>query len=308
MPYRRAVAFNEGNAMTERNDSDRPTFTIGSTTYKILFPEFVPHMSEEEFHEFKRGIRENPDGIEVPIDVDENDGVIDGFHRLRAAFELGWEEVPVLVHEGLTLAQKRALSDRRNNQRRQQTPEQRKQRREKQARKTVSYREQGKSQEWIAGRLGISQPQVSRYLAEANLGGPNELFARIIPPEQTNSAPEDGDSPTAPAEPKRKLGRPPGSGKKPRPAPRAEKAPPPEDPEDDPPEEELAPTRPARKPLLPGKWKALLHKAGDAFLDKMNDIVPDREDVEQSPTAIDAYCDKLQSALTHYRRTLLREV
>lgn len=55
-----------------------------------LFPE----LSTEEFETLKRSIRKN--GIRTPLQIVRENRVIDGRHRLKAAQELGIEEIPVI--------------------------------------------------------------------------------------------------------------------------------------------------------------------------------------------------------------------
>lgn len=82
----------------------------------------MPPLSSEEYQNLEASILEQ--GIQVPVIVDERGVVIDGHHRERIASEHGLH-VPVEVREGMTDAQKIALSISLNVNRRQLTREQR---------------------------------------------------------------------------------------------------------------------------------------------------------------------------------------
>lgn len=63
--------------------------------------------SEEQIAKIVRSIKEF--GFTNPLLIDENDGIIAGHGRLSAALELGLDDLPCIVIEGLTDAQKAAL-------------------------------------------------------------------------------------------------------------------------------------------------------------------------------------------------------
>lgn len=66
-----------------------------------------PPLADEEYQDLKDDIARH--GVRIPIVVDEDGVVLDGFHRQKAARELG-VECPRIVREGLSDAEKRALS------------------------------------------------------------------------------------------------------------------------------------------------------------------------------------------------------
>ncbi|XGI84705.1 DNA methyltransferase (plasmid) [Halorutilales archaeon Cl-col2-1] len=76
----------------------------------------MPDLSNEEYAALKRDIREN--GVRTDIDVDENNNVIDGHHRVRACRELSIEKIEARVHVGLSSKEKQDLAWRLNMQRR----------------------------------------------------------------------------------------------------------------------------------------------------------------------------------------------
>lgn len=83
----------------------------------------LPRLSGNEFAELRLDIEKR--GCLVPIEVDEEGRILDGFHRMRACEELGIEP-PVLTRPGLTEDEKRAHAIALNLQRRQLDREARK--------------------------------------------------------------------------------------------------------------------------------------------------------------------------------------
>lgn len=79
----------------------------------------MPDLEAEAYRALKEDIAEN--GIIVPVTVDDNGHIIDGYHRWQAAEELGIEDEdrPVRVRDGLSEQEKRSLAYRLNMQRRQ---------------------------------------------------------------------------------------------------------------------------------------------------------------------------------------------
>lgn len=92
-------------------------------TYQLMTP-----LSPDEYKRLRDDIREN--GVVVPVVVDEEGNLLDGYHRRRAAAELRAEGVDVYepepdVRTGLTEAEKLLLSVHLNLNRRQLTDYQR---------------------------------------------------------------------------------------------------------------------------------------------------------------------------------------
>lgn len=90
-------------------------------TAAVLY-QTMPPLSVEEYATLEQSIREH--GIQVPIIIDENGVVIDGHHRQKIAATLD-VYCPMDMKEGLTEAEKRALSITLNIDRRQLSREQR---------------------------------------------------------------------------------------------------------------------------------------------------------------------------------------
>lgn len=115
----------------------------------------MPCLSSKEYAALKADIEAN--GVQVPVDVDEQDNTLDGFHRRRISEELGIE-CPQRELTGLTEAQKREHAWRMNLTRRHLSQAQKRE-------IAGSLRREGWTQERIAQALGSSQPTVSRWLA-----------------------------------------------------------------------------------------------------------------------------------------------
>lgn len=126
-----------------------------SVVYQLL-----PELSEEEYEALKADIAAK--GIQVPIEVDEEGNVLDGYHRLRAARELGIPEeaIPKVVRAGLTEQEKREHVLRLNLLRRQLTREQKRA-------IALELRREGWTQTRIAQLLGVAQATVHYWLQEA---------------------------------------------------------------------------------------------------------------------------------------------
>ncbi len=90
--------------------------------------QLLPALTDAEYAALKQDIREN--GVLVPIEVDEDDNILDGHHRIRAHSELRAEGVrlpdyPRMIRAGLSDAEKRAHAIRLNINRRHLKKEQR---------------------------------------------------------------------------------------------------------------------------------------------------------------------------------------
>lgn len=99
------------------------TITVGKRTFTILFPDAFRALNAEEATDLKSSVKAH--GVMSPVIADENDGLIDGIHRVTYAAELGLTKIPVTVLPGLDLAQKRAIADTLNRDRRHLTAEER---------------------------------------------------------------------------------------------------------------------------------------------------------------------------------------
>ena len=76
----------------------------------------MPSMPPEQFEALKADIAER--GVLVPIDVDENGDILDGYHRHRACTELGITDFPSIVRPGLSEEEKRIFARKSNMLRR----------------------------------------------------------------------------------------------------------------------------------------------------------------------------------------------
>lgn len=116
-------------------------------------------LTPEEYADLKASIAAN--GIRVPVEVDEDGNVLDGHHRIRAWQELRAEGVNVpeydkLVRRGMTEDEKIAHASDLNASRRQMTLSER----EKQRRRVVTLRAEGKTLQEIAAEVGVSHETV----------------------------------------------------------------------------------------------------------------------------------------------------
>lgn len=68
-----------------------------------LNPKNPRFIRDEKFEKLKKSLKDFPEMMEArPIVIDENNMILGGNMRFRAAKELGWKEVPVQVLKGLT--------------------------------------------------------------------------------------------------------------------------------------------------------------------------------------------------------------
>ena len=124
----------------------------------------MPPLSEEEYNALKTDIANN--GVLVPIEYDENNNVLDGYHRLKACKELDIKDFPYLIRHGLTEDEKIGHAIRLNCNRRHLTREQKHD-------KAKELRSQGWSYRRIADVLGIGHSTVVRWLDGDDSGVPN---------------------------------------------------------------------------------------------------------------------------------------
>jgi hypothetical protein len=98
------------------------TIKIGTRKFTVLFPDLLRALTPGERKALKEDIEERH-SVEVAVVVDEDDGIIDGIHRLAIAAEIGLTAVPCALRAGLTLDQKRDLAEALNIRRRHLTRE-----------------------------------------------------------------------------------------------------------------------------------------------------------------------------------------
>jgi len=130
---------------------------MGNGKYQLL-----PSLSKDEYMGLKEDIAKM--GVLMPVEFDEEGGVLDGHHRLKACRELGITEYPHVTREFKSEEEKRAHVYAVNIARRQLSSEQLKQIRKEQKKLAMMLRKQGLTQAEIAARLRVSQPLVSRWL------------------------------------------------------------------------------------------------------------------------------------------------
>jgi hypothetical protein len=148
----------------------KPTVTVGTRTFTVLFPNLVRPLTADEHDSLRESIRAHG-RVLVPVVVDERDGVIDGINRLTLAAELGLADVPVDVRTDLTDEQKGRLALALNDARRHLTAEDRRRLAEGRRKRACEKRAQGKSLRAIAAEEGVSLGQVQRDLAESGVSG-----------------------------------------------------------------------------------------------------------------------------------------
>ncbi|MDR1979044.1 MAG: helix-turn-helix domain-containing protein [Synergistaceae bacterium] len=118
-------------------------------TYQFLQP-----LQLDEYEALRESIRKY--GVIQPVITDEDGKIVDGYHRAKVCKELGID-YPTRVMEGLSEEEKENLSISLNLKRRHLTKEQKKE-------LAINLREQGWTQERIAGVMEVSQSTLSRWL------------------------------------------------------------------------------------------------------------------------------------------------
>jgi ParB-like chromosome segregation protein Spo0J len=139
-----------------------------------LFPDLEP----EEYEALKTDIAAR--GVLVPVEVDEDGAILDGYHRVRAWEELRAEGVPVpdyprVVRPRLGDAEKRAHARTLNLARRHLSQEQKRDLIRAQVQETPE-----KSDRQIAALLGVSHPTVAVVRWELEEAGQVERFTTSV--------------------------------------------------------------------------------------------------------------------------------
>jgi hypothetical protein len=150
--------------------------TFGGKQYRPLFPDLFRPLTDDEDARQGESIRRI--GIKYSIFVDEDGGIVDGFHRLRHAArqDLKPDDVPfVVLPPGTTLAKKKQLAESLNADRRQMTPEDIERRRLERIRREVELKGQGKTNRQIGEEVGVSHVQVKKDLDQAAAASGNQL-------------------------------------------------------------------------------------------------------------------------------------
>jgi len=114
--------------------------------------QFLPELTPEEYEALKDDIRTN--GVQIPVEIDENGNILDGYHRVKICNELGID-YPKNIRSGLSEKEKIEFAIRINLNRRHLTVEQRRGLAKK-------LREGGWSYRKIGEALGVSKRQAER--------------------------------------------------------------------------------------------------------------------------------------------------
>jgi hypothetical protein len=185
-------ATEPGESMGDQSPKEKPmgkTVQLGERTFRLLFADLLRPLTAEE----RAGLKEDTGarGILTAILVDEDDGVIDGGHRLAIAAELGLPlaDVPLRVLGSKTTAEKPEAALAANLHRRHLSPEDQQRLRQERIARVVAARQDGKSYRAIAAEEGKSVAQVQRDYADAGVpGGTPEPGA--AEPDSPGRAPE----------------------------------------------------------------------------------------------------------------------
>ncbi len=116
----------------------------------------MPALSPAEYEALKADIAAR--GVKIPVEVDEDGNILDGYHRVQICEELGIEW-PKLVRTGLSEAEKRMHAWRLNVIRRHLSKAQKRA-------IALTLRQQGWTQDQIAELLAVSQGTISSWLSE----------------------------------------------------------------------------------------------------------------------------------------------
>jgi len=138
--------------------------------------QLLPSLSQDEYESLKASIAKH--GVLSPIEVDEDGEILDGHHRVKICDELGINSWPTVTKRFGSEEEKQAYIYMVNLARRQLSRDQFKEIREQQKKLALLFKQQDKSQEEVAGLLGVEQGTVSKWLCQANIS--------IIPENNTN--------------------------------------------------------------------------------------------------------------------------
>ena len=125
--------------------------------------QIMPSLSQAEFNTLKSDIELR--GIQVPVELDEEGNILDGFHRVKICKELG-KEYPTVIRLNMTEEAKHIHIRSLNLARRHLTSAQKREIVKQQLKETP-----GVSDNQIAQMLGISQPTVSSIRKEMEKSG-----------------------------------------------------------------------------------------------------------------------------------------
>lgn len=149
------------------------TIQLGKLTLNAPYADLLRRLTVAEYADLKADIEER--GVIVPIVLDEENNILDGYHRASIAAALGLEYVPTEIRPGLSVEEKRQLAKVLNTHRRHMSPEER----AENAALAVKERSEGKSIREIAAALGVPKSTVHRALSNCPTGTV-EFPARIV--------------------------------------------------------------------------------------------------------------------------------
>jgi hypothetical protein len=89
-------------------NSATTTVSFKGKIYKRAHAHLIPELTPGEYDALRADIRDH--GVVVPVFVDTENNVIDGFHRLRIAAELNGSEISFRVFKNLNANEKRQLA------------------------------------------------------------------------------------------------------------------------------------------------------------------------------------------------------
>lgn len=127
--------------------------TIGGITYQAPFADLMRRLTEREYGNLKKDIANR--GVVVPIIIDENGNILDGYHRAKIAQELVITNFVAEIRAGLSDEEKTAIARDLNEHRRHLTPDEI-------TELARQGRENGKSHRQIASELDGSLSTIYR--------------------------------------------------------------------------------------------------------------------------------------------------
>lgn len=130
----------------------------------------LPELTPEEYEALKADIQAN--GVQIPVEVDEEGNIIDGYHRAKICQELGID-YPKNVRQGLSEEEKIDFVLRVNLNRRHLTREQRQE-------LALKLRRRGWSYPRIGETLGVGKSTVERDVKTTFPDGKVDFPARVI--------------------------------------------------------------------------------------------------------------------------------
>lgn len=165
-------------AREDAGAKEPPTLTFDGRKFTHRFHNHFPEVSDATLEDWAVSARERMDSgltaMREALTLDENDGVIDGWNRLRLLkkMKLGLDQMPdPKVRKGKTTEDNLKLAYVLNLDRRHLTPEQQQDLKEKRIGRVAKMRQEGKTLVQIATEEKVSATQISNDLKEAKERG-----------------------------------------------------------------------------------------------------------------------------------------